>query len=71
MTSLSERLLQLKKERNLLQKEIANSIDISLRSYQRYESGERYPDSNTLSKLADYFNVSTDYLLGRTDNPHW
>ena len=69
MPTLSDRLLQLKKENGLLQKEIAASIGISLRSYQRYESGERKPDSDILEKLADYFNVSLDYLTGRSDNP--
>jgi len=69
MPALSDRLIQLKKESGLLQKDIAISIGVSLRSYQRYESGERKPDSDILEKLADYFDVSADYLLGRTDNP--
>lgn len=68
MSNLSERLIQLKNERNFLQKDIAKNVGISLRSYQYYERGERSPDAETLSKLADYFNVSTDYLLGRSDN---
>ncbi len=38
-------------------------------SISRYETGEREPDLKTLVLLADYFNVSVDYLLGRTDNP--
>ena len=69
MPTLSERLIQLKNDRSLLQKDIAYDNGISLRAYQYYERGERKPDSDTLSKLADYFEVSTDYLLGRTDNP--
>lgn len=56
-------------ERSLLQKDIAQAAEISLRTYQRYESGERLPDTDVLSKLADFFNVSTDYLLGRSDDP--
>jgi len=68
MPTLSDRLMQLKKENGLLQKEIATSIGVSLRSYQRYESGERKPDSDILEKLADYFDVSLDYLVGRSDN---
>ena len=67
MATLSDRLIQLKREKGLLQKDIAVAIGISLRSYQRYETGERNPDSETLIKLADFFGVSTDYLLGRTD----
>ena len=69
MPDLSDRLLYLKKERKLLQKDIANDIGVSLRAYQYYERGERNPDTETLTKLADYFDVSTDYLLGRSDDP--
>ncbi len=64
MANFTDRLQLLKVERNLLQKDIAQAAEISLRTYQRYESGERLPDTDVLSKLADYFNVSTDYLLG-------
>lgn len=67
MSNLSERLVQLKAERNLLQKNIAKDTGISLRAYRYYEKGERQPDSETLIKIADYFNVSLDYLTGRTN----
>lgn len=69
MPTLSERLIELKESKNLLQKDIAKAINLSLRSYQRYEYGEREPTSSVLIKIADYFNVSLDYLVGRTDNP--
>ncbi|MCI8484729.1 MAG: helix-turn-helix transcriptional regulator [Lachnospiraceae bacterium] len=69
MANLSSRLRQLKKEQNLTQIEIANSIGISIRAYQYYESGVRNPDTIILGKMADYFQVSTDYLLGRVDEP--
>ncbi|MCL2673960.1 MAG: helix-turn-helix domain-containing protein [Defluviitaleaceae bacterium] len=69
MPTLSDRLIQLKIERNLMQKDIAKDNNISLRAYQYYERGERKPDSDTIIKLADYFDISTDYLLGRSDNP--
>jgi len=69
MSTLSERLQQLKVERSLLQKNIARDAGLALRTYQYYESGERKPDSDNLTKLADFFDVSTDYLLGRSDNP--
>lgn len=69
MSSLSERLVSLKIERDLLQKVIAQENNISLRAYQYYERGERKPDSDTLIALAEYFDVSIDYLVGRTDNP--
>ena len=69
MSNLSERLNHLKIDRKLLQKTIAEENNIPLRTYQRYEYGEREPSLSTLIKLADYFNVSLDYLAGRTDEP--
>ncbi len=64
-----ERIIALKTSKNLLQKDIANSINISIRNYQRYEKGEQQPTLPVLLKLADYFNVSLDYLVGRSDDP--
>lgn len=69
MASLCERLNELKLSKNVLQKDIASSVGLSLRSYQRYEYGEREPTSSVLIALADYFDVSLDYLVGRSDNP--
>lgn len=69
MPTLSERLIQLQTERKLLKKDIAEAVGISTMAYYRYESGKRLPDTEILSKLADYFNVSADYLLGRSDDP--
>lgn len=69
MSNFTDRIQSLKINRKLLQKEIAEAVGISVRTYQRYETGERTPDTDTLIKLADYFDVSTDYLLGRTDDP--
>lgn len=67
MANFSERVQILKNERNLIQKDLADAAEISIRTYQRYESGERSPDAETIIKLADFFGVSADYLLGRTD----
>ena len=69
MSNLSERLLNLRTSSNRLQKNVANDNQIALRTYQYYESGEREPYASILVKLADYFNVSLDYLTGRTDEP--
>lgn len=52
------------------QQEVADYLGINRVSYARYESGERQPDFQTVANLADYFKVSVDYLLGRTDDPH-
>ena len=67
MTKLPERLVELKVSRNLMQKSIAEDLGIPLRTYQRYERGEGEPNASTLFKMADYFHVSIDYLVGRTD----
>ncbi len=69
MINLATRLIELKEKNNVLQKDIAKSVGLSLRSYQRYEYGERNPTSDILIKLADYFDVSLDYLVGRSDDP--
>ena len=69
MASLSERLKQIRQERKLTQQDIAKNCEISLRSYKYYEHGDRNPDSETLIKLCEYFQCSSDYLLGLSDNP--
>lgn len=69
MPNLSERLIQLQEERKFLKKDIANSVGLSIMGYYRYENGERVPNADILIKLADYFQVSLDYLVGRSDNP--
>lgn len=62
-----ERLKQLRKEKKLTQTELGNKINVTKVSISGYESGNRSPDTDTLQRLADFFEVSTDYLLGRTD----
>lgn len=69
MSVISERLRELKSSKKLMQKEIAKGSGIPLRTYQRYESGEREPSASIIVSLADFFNVPADYLLGRTDTP--
>ena len=64
-----KRIIQLKTERKLLQKDIAAAANITVRNYQRYEKGEAQPTLPVLISLADYFGVSLDYLVGRTENP--
>lgn len=63
------RLRQLRKQRKISQLKIAIDLGINQNSISRYETGERQADYATLIALADYFNVSIDYLLERTDNP--
>ncbi|MCS1384793.1 MULTISPECIES: helix-turn-helix domain-containing protein [Lysinibacillus] len=64
-----ERLKKLRKEKKLTQTELGSKINVTKVSISGYESGNRSPDTDTLQRLADFFEVSTDYLLGRTDNP--
>lgn len=67
MTNFSKRIASLRKEQGLKQREMADKFDIKLRTYQGYEYGESYPDVAKLIALADFFNVSLDYLVGRSD----
>ncbi len=69
MNMVSQRLSDLKISNKLTQRQIAGNAGIPLRTYQRYETGEREPTASTLISLADFFNVSLDYLVGRSDNP--
>lgn len=63
------RLKELRKKRGISQLRLAMELGMNQNSISRYESGEREADYQTLIQLADYFNVSIDYLLERTDNP--
>lgn len=63
------RLKQLRKKHKISQLKLAMDLGVSQNTISRYESGKREADYATLVQLADYFNVSIDYLLERTDNP--
>lgn len=63
------RLKQLRKERCVSQIKLAIDLDTSQNCISRYETGERQADYAMLIKIADYFDVSIDYLLERTSNP--
>ena len=67
--SFAERLKELRTSRNLTQKQVYEAIGMSAIGYQRYEYGEREPAYQNLLALADYFDVSLDYLVGRSDEP--
>lgn len=64
-----ERIKELRKEKSITMKRLGEIIGVSEGAVSQYENGKRQPDYDILKKIADYFNVSTDYLLGRTDNP--
>ena len=65
---IGKTLFNLRKENGKTQKEVALYLKISQQAYANYESSKREPDIETISKIADYFNCSVDYLLGRTEN---
>lgn len=63
------RLKELRKKKRISQLALATALDMNQNSISRYETGEREADYKTLIAFADFFNVSIDYLLERTDNP--
>lgn len=62
-----DRFKELRKEHCLTQNDIGKMLSITQRSISRFETGETFPTEEVLNKIADLFDVSTDYLLGRTD----
>lgn len=68
MPTFGERLKQLRIKTNITQKQMAQKLKITERAYQRYEGDTSTPHYHTLITLADYFDVSLDYLVGRSDN---
>lgn len=60
-----EHIIQLRVERNILQKDIAKELGVSLHTYQRYEYGEREPTLSKLIALADFYDMSLDELVCR------
>lgn len=66
---LPERLKGIRRLKHMTQAQVASAINIKIRQYQRYEYGEQEPTSSVIIAIADCFNVSADYLLGRSDNP--
>ena len=63
------RLKELRKKKGISQLRMATDLNTTQNTISRYETGEREPGIDELIKIADYFNVSVDYLLGRTENP--
>lgn len=63
------RLKEIRKARGISQVRLAIDLHTSQNTISRYETGEREPGIRELIQLADYFHVSVDYLIGRTDNP--
>lgn len=69
MNSFGKRLKHLRQEKGLTQVELGKVFNVTNVAVTKWESDDRFPDKIILIKIADYFNVSLDYLLCRTDNP--
>ena len=63
----STRLAKLREELGLTRKEVAEKLNIDQTTYGKYELSKRQPDYDTLQKISSFYNVSVDYLLGRTN----
>lgn len=69
MADFSERIRELRKKEGMTQAALGEIIGVGQDSISIYERGKNYPEVRNLIILADYFGVSIDYLVGRTDNP--
>ena len=67
MATFAQRIKQLRKEKSLKQQQLADQFSVKLRTYQGYEYGESYPEVAKLIAIADFFDVSLDYLVGRSE----
>lgn len=65
----AERLLALRTAANMSQAQVYNALNMAAAVYNRYEKGSRLPATEQLALIANFYEVSVDYLLGRTDNP--
>ena len=63
------RLKELRTKKGVSQLRLATELNTTQNTISRYETGEREPGIDELIKIADYFNVSVDYLIGRTEDP--
>ena len=67
---LGDKIKTLRAEKGIERAELAETLGITYHALSKYETNEREPDYETVKKLADYFGVTTDYLLGRTLIPY-
>ncbi|GAA4839386.1 hypothetical protein GCM10023310_16490 [Paenibacillus vulneris] len=65
-----ERIASLREKHSLTQEGLSNKLGITRASLSHYENNRREPDYDTIVSIANLFNVSIDYLIGRTDDPH-
>lgn len=65
----TSRLVKLRKERKLTQSDLAKALNVTQAAIGNWELGKREPDYTTLARIADFYHVTIDYLLGRSDDP--
>lgn len=69
--SFGYRLKTLRTSKKMTQTELGDILNVTKSSISGYENGTRFPDQESLVKIAEYFNVTTDYLLGKNQTPEW
>ena len=67
MDIFATRLRELRNEKTMTLKQVSSELNMPLMTYANYEQGKRQPSLETLSLLCDFYDVSADYLIGRTD----
>lgn len=67
--TIGDSFKRFRQERGLTQQQVADALDLHKQAWQRYESGKVVPSATLIINLADAFNVSLDYLVGRSNNP--
>ena len=67
MNQLSQRIKELRQQKNITQKQLSEVLAVTPLTIQRYECGSRCPDIDTVIELCKYFKVSSDYLIGLSD----
>jgi transcriptional regulator with XRE-family HTH domain len=70
MAQCGDRIALMREKRGLTQEELSSKLGISRASLSHYEKNRREPDYDTLNKIADFFHITLDYLVGRTEEPH-
>lgn len=68
---LNERLKKLRAEKNVTQQKVADVLGVTVGNVQKFEYGTARPKLDNVIKIADFFDVSIDYLVGRSNNPTW
>lgn len=64
---MDNRIKDLRLEKGLTQKQVAEQLNITTRAYSYYETGTREPSFDVLRRICDFFDVTADYIIGRTD----